>query len=255
MPRIKLTLAYMGSRFQGWQSQPGGNTVQDILARALSRICDQPVRVRGAGRTDAGVHALGQVAHFDAPENRTGLDWRLAANALLPRAVNVVRAEEVNPEFHAQYHAVAKTYAYHLWLERGWCLPQRRPFVWTCGPLDVEAMKAAADSLIGRRDFRSFMNVGNPVNSTVRTLHSIDFATEPAALAEDMPDELVLRFTADGFLKQMVRNMVGLLVEAGRGKVSPEDVRSVCEAEDRSAGALCAPAHGLCLQRVHYGQD
>ncbi len=254
MPRLKLTLAYVGTTFEGWQSQPGGNTVQDALEAALAKIADEPVRCRSAGRTDAGVHAIGQTAHAGVPGRRRDVDWRLALNSLLPSAISVLEARWVPETFHAQYSALGKTYAYSLWPERSFCLPQRQPFLWKCGPLDLSLLRAAAGELTGRHDFASFMNLGTPVAHTVRDLRSIEVAELPPA-APGLPGEIVLRFTADGFLKQMVRNLVGCLVLAGKGKLSPEDVRMIRMAQNRARAPETAPPQGLCLERVDYGED
>lgn len=254
MPRLKLTLAYVGTTFEGWQSQPGGNTVQDTLEAALSKIADEPVRCKGAGRTDAGVHAIGQTAHADVPERRRDVDWRLALNSLLPDAISVLEARWVPETFHAQYSALGKTYSYALWPVRSFCLPQRLPFVWKCGPLDLSLLRAAAEELAGRHDFASFMNLGTPVTSTVRDLCRIE-VTEPPPAAPGLPGEIVLRFTADGFLKQMVRNLTGCLVLAGKGKLSVEDVRMIRMARNRALAPETAPPWGLCLERVDYGED
>ncbi len=254
MPRLKLTLAYVGTTFEGWQSQPGGNTIQDVLEAALSRIADEPVRCRGAGRTDAGVHAIGQTAHADVPERRKDVDWRLALNSLLPESISVLEARWVPETFHAQYSSLGKTYAYGLWPARSFCLPQRAPYLWLCGPVDVAVMREAAAELTGRHDFKSFMNLGTPVASTVRDLSRIEIAEQPPA-APGLPSEIVLRFTADGFLKQMVRNLVGCLVVAGKGKLSPADVRMIRMAQNRALAPETAPPRGLCLERVDYGED
>lgn len=248
MQRLKLTLAYDGTDFHGWQIQAGSGlrSVQGCLEEALSRICDAPVRAHGSGRTDAGVHALGQVAHADVPESRTGLDWRKALNALLPDDVSVLDARPAPDGFHARLSAVSKTYTYSFRPERRYEIPQRRNYVWAAGPLDLDAMDEAARLMIGRRDFACFQNVGTPVKSTVRTVTDIRRTPGP------FPDEEVLRFTADGFLKQMVRNMTGLLVEVGRGRFAPGDVARIIEARDRGAAFPTAPPQGLCLERVRY---
>ncbi len=247
MPRLRLVLAYEGTAFAGWQFQPGQRTVQGELERALAVICGHAVRVHGAGRTDAGVHALGQAAHVDVPAQRADVDWPRALSSMLPDDLAVLSAEAVPPDFHALRHALSKTYVYSLGLKRRYDIPQRRRFAWATGPLDEAAMERAAAHLVGRRDFASFMNLGTPVQSTVRTLER----AEPRA--GTFPGETDWVFEAPGFLKQMVRNMVGLLVEAGRGKLDPEDVPSVLALADREKAPYpTAPAHGLCLARVVY---
>jgi tRNA pseudouridine38-40 synthase len=256
MPRIKLTLAYDGTKFAGWQLQPGQRTVQGVLEKALAPMIlgrvgarlakDGAVRVHASGRTDSGVHAVGQVAHFEAPESRRGFPWRMALNRSLPPDVSVLDAEEAPPGFHSRFSVLTKTYAYTLWLEPAYVLPQRRPFVWDCGPVDLAAMDEAAGIFLGQHDFAAFRNTGSDVESTVRTLLEIRRSPGP------LPHECVWRFRATGFLKQMVRNLMGCLVAVGRGRVNADDVRSFLHGGDRTAAPPTAPAQGLCLERVEY---
>lgn len=256
MPRIKLTLAYDGTHFAGWQLQPGQRTVQGVLEHALEPILadapgtiltpDGAIRVHASGRTDSGVHASGQVAHFDAPECRRGFPWQKSLNCSLPFDVNVVAAEEVGDDFHARFSVVSKMYAYTLWLAPTYVLPQRRPYVWKCGELDLAAMDEAAALFLGEHDFAAFRNTGSDVERTVRTLLQISRQDGP------LPHECVWRFRATGFLKQMVRNLMGCLVAVGRGKVGLEDVRSYLHEGDRTAAPATAPAQGLCLEDVAY---
>lgn len=244
--RLRLVVAYAGTAFHGWQLQAGDRTVQGVLEGALAVLAGGAVRVVGSGRTDAGVHALGQVAHADVPAVRAGLPWRKAINALLPRDVAVVAAGPAPPGFHARFWARRKTYAYTLWTEPEFVIPQRRPFVWNCGPVDGAAMAEAARMCLGTHDFAAMQNAGTEVKSTVRTL----IAAVPGPGAT--PFETCWRFTADGFLKQMVRNLMGCLVAVGKGKVSPEDVRSLLSEGDRTRAPATAPARGLCLESVEY---
>jgi tRNA pseudouridine38-40 synthase len=246
--RLKLTLAYLGVRFSGWQVQPGLRTVQGCLEQAFERLCDKPTRVQGAGRTDAGVHALGQVAHADVDASRA-IPWRKALNALLPKDICVIEAIPAPEGFHARYSARGKIYSYTLWTETGFVLPQRRIFVWPTGPLDCAAMDEAASILLGAHDFAGFQNVGTEVKTTVRTMASITRQPGPT------PCEMVFRLQADGFLKQMVRNIMGCLVQAGRGKVSPDVVRSILDEGDRKGAYACAPPQGLTLERVFYPDE
>ncbi len=248
MPRLKLTLAYDGTDFCGWQLQRGSSqrTVQQALERALGEICARPVRVHGAGRTDSGVHALGQVAHCDVPASRVGVPWVRALGARLPADVSVLAAETVDEDFHARFSALGKTYTYSLWPEGRYHIPQRRNFAWATGPLDEAAMDAAALRMTGTRDFRCFQNAGTPVRSTVRTVAAV--VRGPGVF----PGETDWRFCADGFLKQMVRNMVGLLVAVGQGRFRPDDVEAIIAGRERAVAFATAPARGLCLTRVHY---
>jgi tRNA pseudouridine38-40 synthase len=248
MQRIKMCIAYDGTRFRGWQIQPAERTVQGVLEEALSRICNRPIRVHGSGRTDSGAHALGQVAHCDVPDARRGVDWRKALNALLPEDVAITGAEPVEPGFHARYSAVAKEYTYTLWTEPAFVLPQRAPFVWAAGEVDREAMLEAARVLEGRHDFAAFQNVGTPVSHTERMVYRIE--PEPGFFAQ----ETVWRIRADGFLKQMARVMMATLVAAGKGKFGPEGVRDLLVSGERSLAPATAPARGLCLESVLYGQ-
>jgi len=246
MPRIKLTIAYDGTQFAGWQLQPNDRTVQGELEAALGQILGTPPRIHGSGRTDSGVHAMGQVAHFDCPEKRADIPWQRALNAIMPKDVRVLDAETVNEEFHARYSAKGKTYEYVLWHNRGFCLPQRRHHVWPCGPVDFDLMEQAAALLRGEHDFAAFQNVGTPVKSTIRTI--TDISRHPGLTDY----ESVWQFTANGFLKQMVRNLVGCLVEVGRGKLSPEQAKKILEGKDRCKGPATAPPQGLSLIKVDY---
>lgn len=244
MTRIRLTLAYVGTGYAGWQVQGNAPSVQGRLEEALARICNLPVRVHASGRTDAGVHALGQVAHFDPPPERGHIPWRRALNAILPGDVAVVAAEPAPPDFHARFSARAKEYSYTLWTEPGYVLPQRRPFVWPVSGIKLDAMQEAAERLKGVHDYAAFQNVGTPVKSTVRELMR--------ACVTDTGLEAVWHFRADGFLKQMVRNIMGCLVEVGRGKLSPDRIEGLLKSRDRSLLPATAPPQGLCLEKVWY---
>ncbi len=246
MSRIKIIVAYEGTDYSGWQLQPGVRTVQGVLERAILSIIGEQVRVHGSGRTDSGVHALGQAAHFDAPSTSSHIPWPKALNATLPRDVRVLGAETVLPDFHARYSAIFKTYAYSLWLDRDRLLPQRRRYVWSCGRLDLEAMDAAALLLIGKYDFSSFQNAGTLVKTTVREVTSI---TRAPGFHEQ---EWTWKFTATGFLRQMVRNIMGCLVAVGRGKIDPEQVSTILKSCDRTQAPPSAPPQGLCLEHVEY---
>ncbi|WP_028576703.1 tRNA pseudouridine(38-40) synthase TruA [Desulfomicrobium escambiense] len=246
MPRIRLTVAYVGTRYLGWQIQGRGQTVQGTLEEKLARICQEPVRVHGSGRTDSGVHALGQVAHFDAPDSKARIPWQKALNSMLPDDIAILDAREAEPSFHARFSVRSKRYAYTLWTEPDFTLPQRAPFVWPVRNLDLESMDRAAAFLAGTHDFAAFQNAGTEVKGTVRTLEPI--RREPG----QHPCEWVFRFQADGFLKQMVRNLMGLLVEVGRGGMSPDEARAVLESRDRRLAPATAPPQGLTLEEVIY---
>lgn len=256
--RLKLTLAYTGASYAGWQIQAAGqakSTVQAELENALSRIAGVKVRAHGAGRTDSGVHAEGQVAHADVPEK--DVDWLRALNALLPRDIRVTRAEPVSPDFHARHDATGKLYAYALFTGPSPVPPRLSPYVWQTPALAIARMEEAAHVLAGRHDFASFQNAGAPVADTVRTVWNIHCErgiAGPLRCPEAWP-VFTWYFHGEGFLKQMVRNMMGLMVHAGRDKASLEDVRRCLDAKDRKAvPSATAPAKGLTLVRVAYAQ-
>ena len=258
MTRIKLTIAYVGARYCGWQIQAAAHngsrgelpSVQGVVMRAVERVLGARVHVHGAGRTDSGVHADAQVAHLDVPGDKAGVDWQRALNTLLPHDIRIAGAEIAAPGFHAQRDALRKTYLYRLWLDRRYTPPQWHPFVWDCGPLDEDVMEDAARHLRGRHDFAALRNAGGDAADSVRTVEAA--ARETVA---DVPMLRVWRFEADGFLKQMVRNMMGLLVRAGQGKLDPGDVPRILKARDRRHGGMTAPARGLTLHKVWYAED
>jgi tRNA pseudouridine38-40 synthase len=251
MPRLKLIVAYVGTDFAGWQIQesstlPRPRTVQGELEKAVARVSGVQVRVHGAGRTDSGVHADAQVAHLDVPASPRPVNWLRAFERFLPPDLSVMQVEEAPESFHARFDATGKEYAYALWLSRPAVPPRLKPFVWACGPVHLPSMLATAKLLVGRHDFASFRNAGSASERTVRTIHSIRHES-PA------PELLVWHFQADGFLKQMVRNLMGLLVHAGKRKILPAAVPAILAAAQRaSLPAPTAPAQGLTLTQVFY---
>lgn len=241
----KLTLSYDGTDFAGWQVQPGLSTVQGRLQRALARIEGAHVKVDGSGRTDAGVHALAQVASCSMRNPIPDHGLLKATNRLLPPSIRVISACEASAGFHARYSAVAKTYEYRI-LRTAICSPfLARYAYWHPYPLDEEAMRRAAPVLSGERDFRSFASEGGgPRRSAVRTVFSSE--------VRRTGDLLVYRVRGSGFLYRMVRNLVGTLLEVGRGNLSVEDIERILEAQDRRAAGPTAPARGLFLESVEY---
>ncbi|WP_027720395.1 tRNA pseudouridine(38-40) synthase TruA [Maridesulfovibrio zosterae] len=248
MRRLKLTLAYDGTDFCGWQFQPKLRTVQGELEKAVAVITGVPVRAHGSGRTDSGVHARGQVVHLDLPETRISVPWQKALNSLLPDDVTVLDVAYVDDDFHSRFSAVEKCYTYSLWIENSFLLPWRRQYVWKCGPLDFDALDQAMEYFLGVHDFAAFQNAGTEVSSTVRNI--LDFKRRPG----ESEHEIILEVVGTGFLKQMVRNMVGCLVKIARGKEDPSFVRSLLEMKDRTLAPATAPARGLCLDHVYYGE-
>jgi len=250
MPRLKLTLAYVGAAYSGWQIQEKPSpppTIQGELERALAKLSGRPVRVFGAGRTDAGVHAEGQVAHCDVPA-LCAINWQAALNVNLPSDIRILDVQEAADTFHACFDARKKTYRYDLWLSRQPAPPRVHPFVWTCGPLDVSRLEAALPLIAGRHDFRSLQNRGTDMRDTVRTVLSL----RTAYPAESGGKVLSLYVEADGFLKQMARNIAGLLVAVGRGRFEPSRIPALLAARERAQAPPTAPAHGLTLVRVDY---
>lgn len=251
MTRIKILVAYDGTDFAGWQLQGKQRTVQREVEGAIIKIAGRRLPVVAAGRTDSGVHALGQCAHFDIPDSLAHVPWRIAINGYMPLDVRIVTASVVRPTFHAQFEARSKIYAYTLWHDTACVNPLRRNYVWSVPPLDHGAMDEAAAILMGQHDFNSFRNAGTSLGSrgTVRTLMGLWRDPGPS------PVETVWRARADGFLKQMVRNLMGCLVAVGRGKVTPDAVRCILERCDRTHLLPTAPARGLCMERVFYDED
>jgi tRNA pseudouridine38-40 synthase len=247
MPRrLKMIVAYDGKGFAGWQSQSHRNTIQDHIERALKRIGSKPVRVHGAGRTDAGVHALAQCAHVDlADDHFSAARWMQALNALLPPAIRVLRCQYVSKDFHARLSAKGKRYRYRIW--SGPVLP---PFeygrAWhVVSPLDLEVLEAAAKHFVGTHDFAGFAaNRGKPEKSTIRTIYSVRVRRSGPCL--------MLDFDGNGFLYKMVRLIVGSLVKCALGKLRVEDLIARLAVAQAGTARLAAPAQGLFLVRVRY---
>ena len=246
MRRVKLTVAYDGTAYAGWQIQPNGPTVQAKMEEALAQVLQEPIRVRAAGRTDAGVHAREQIVDFaDAGVRDLGTIVH-GGNALLPHAIRILSAEEVPETFDAMRHATEKVYRYFLYLS-----PVDSPFLsryaWHIEkPLDLDAVRQGLSHLVGEHDFTSFRGQGCTARSPVRMVFRAEVATH------DVPGLFSIDVAGAGFLRHMVRNIVGTVVNAGKGRHSADHVGEILRARDRSAAGLNAPPHGLFLWRVSY---
>ena len=245
MPRYRLTIEYDGQSFTGWQSQAGGTSVQDVLERAIANINGSPVRIFGAGRTDAGVHALGQVAHADFLKSWDPFKLRNALNGnLRPHAVSVLEAEAVADDFHARFSATRRFYLYRILNRRSPPALDRGKVWWLPVDLDADAMHQAAQLLVGRHDFTTFRAAQCQAASPIKNLDRLDVARY---------GELIeIRADARSFLHNQVRSMVGSLRQVGEGKWRTHDLKRALEAADRSVCGPVAPPEGLYLLRVGY---
>lgn len=242
--RIRLTVAYDGTAYHGWQIQGNGITIESELNRALSELLKEPVKVMGASRTDAGVHALCNIAVFDTDSLMPPEKFSYALNQRLPEDIRIQKSEEVAPDWHPRYCASRKTYEYRIYRAE-FPMPMKRLYSYfTYRPLDVERMRQAAVFLEGEHDFRSFCQAGAQVESTVRTVYSIDI--------QEQGFELVIRVCGNGFLYNMVRIIAGTLMEVGQGRHEPESMKQMLAARDRSAAGPTAPACGLTLVKYEF---
>lgn len=244
MKRIKLTIAYDGTNYCGWQIQPNGITIEEVLNNTLSKMTGEHIQVIGASRTDSGVHALGNVAVFDTETTIPAEKIAIALNQRLPDDIVIMRSEEVPLDFHPRYCDCSKTYEYHIINTRIPIPTERLTNYFVSYALDIEKMRRAASYLVGEHDFVSFCNVKTDVENTVRTITALDILKNG--------DEITIRITGNGFLYNMVRIIVGTLIRVGRGFYEPEKVKEILEAKDRKAAGVTAPAHGLMLMQIDY---
>lgn len=245
--KLALGLEYDGTDFHGWQTQPSGNTIQDHLEAALADFVGSPVETVSAGRTDAGVHASGQVVHFETAIDRPLWNWVRGVNAFLPAAIRVRWAHPVPDDFHARFSARSRAYTYSIY-NHPIDSPLRARFAtWVFQPLDVAAMQAGADCLLGEHDFTAFRAAECQAASPVRDLQQAQW-TQDGSL-------IVLQIRANAFLHHMVRNIVGSLFEVGRGARPAAWMAELLAARDRTAAGRTFPAQGLCLRHVEYDQS
>ena len=252
MYRYKITFAYDGTNFSGFQIQPNKRTVEQTLKNAVNKIAKHPnpaIPVIGSGRTDAGVHALNQVARFDIPYHLSNESMRKALNSILPLDILIKKAELVDNDFHARYSAHRKTYRYRV--DQGeFVNPFKRNYTSHFKyPLNLEKMRKAANDLVGTHDFTSFVASGSQAKSNVRTIESITIKRD------ELRNEVVFDFTGNGFLYNQVRIMVAFLLEIGSNQRPVDDVSRVLEAKDRTLARMTAPASGLYLVNVDYGTN
>ncbi len=245
--KVKCTIAYDGTHYSGWQIQPNHLTIQEVLEKYLSQILQEKIKVIGSGRTDAGVHALGQIAHFTTSKDFDPKKLTASLNRLLPPDIRIQTLEVTSPSFHARFSAKQKTYFYHLYLNP--ILPpfKRNYALHVHQTLDINLLKKAAQEFIGRHDFTSFANhahEGAAANKPIKNLYRLDIIEEEGGLR--------LEFEGDGFLYKMVRNIVGTLIEIASGKRDLTDIPTIFAAKNRQLSGKAAPPHGLFLIKVDY---
>lgn len=257
MRNIKLTIAYDGTDFNGWQAQPGQPTVQGTLADVLEKLTEHRLMIHAAGRTDAGVHAAAQVVNFKTQSSLSAQEFQRAFNALLPPSIRVNAAEEVGPDFHSRWDALAKTYRYRIF--RGRVVP---PFVWRYVlhdpfELNFDAMAEGARLFEGERDFTSFAaSTGSEEDdrerATTRVIYRSELIRAHCAEAGGSGEEWNYVVRGKSFMRHMVRKITGTLMEVGRGKLAPGDIAELFALRDRSRSGPTMPPHGLCLELVEY---
>jgi tRNA pseudouridine38-40 synthase len=245
MRNFKIIIEYDGAAYVGWQRQPNGVSIQQLLEDALGRITSGKITLIGSGRTDAGVHAINQVANFKSPTKLPAEKIFRGVNSVLPPDIVVKQLEEVSIDFHAQHDVQSKVYVYRICNQSLRPVLGREYFWFIRYPLDLEKMRKAAEYLLGTHDFSCFCATGTDVKDRVRTLTNIVIGTGPDGLIE-------ITVEARGFLKYMVRNIVGTLTEVARGKRQPEEMMEIIDSRDRNIAGVTAPARGLFLKEVKY---
>lgn len=245
MRKLKILIEYEGTQYHGWQCQANGLAIQEVLQKTLKKITQEKKSVVASGRTDAGVHAEGQVAHFFTSSRMTPRELLKAFNSLLPPDIVVKKVEEVHSNFHAQKSATRKTYRYTI-LNRDFpSALGRRQAHYIASPLNVSAMRRAAKYLVGKHDFSAFQGAGGKVNSTVREINSLTI--------QKKNEWIYFNVVGNGFLKYMVRNIVGTLIQVGQEKITVKQTQVILQSRDRTQAGPTAPARGLCLVTVKYG--
>jgi len=264
MKRILLTILYDGSAYYGWQVQKSVRTIQGVIEGVLYRITGQHLRIYGSGRTDAGVHALGQRAIFDTDSRLSAPDFGSALNALLPDDIRIIDASEAGPEMHPRFSALSKRYFYLIYNA-----PIKNPFLlryaWHIKyPIDINEMRQASVYFKGIHDFKSFTTVGKVLTSnyskvTIREIYDITISEEKTigffGAVESSGRFIKITIEADGFLRYMARNIVGTLVDVSSGRIEKEEISNIIRAKNRASSGIAAPPNGLYLERVYYGDS
>lgn len=244
MKRVKLVIAYDGTKYCGWQKQPNAITVEEVINRELTKLLDEDIEVIGSSRTDSGVHALGNVAVFDTKTRIPAEKITYALNQRLPGDIVIQSSCEVAPDFHPRYHKSCKTYEYKI-LNREFMIPTMRLYYhFVYKKLDTDKMQEAANYLVGEHDFKSFCSTKIQVKSTVRTIYSLDVIREG--------DEIILRVRGNGFLYNMVRIIAGTLINVGLGIMEPSSIPNILNSTERKKVGPNAPAHGLTLVNIEF---
>ncbi len=251
MRKICLTIAYDGTEYSGWQKQNHARTIQGDIEEKLAQLCQEKISLHGAGRTDAGVHADGMTAHFENNSRLSPEDFQRALNSMLPGAIRIIKAQQASPDFHSRFNAKGKVYIYTLYTGSIMPVDKRLYMLHQAKPLNDKQVNQCLQFLVGNHDFSSFENSGSRDKSctlgrgAVRTLTTAEFAQTDKEIWE-------FTFVGDGFLKNMVRNIVGSALEVGRGHKTVSWFHQALKAKDRAAAGPTAPAHGLKLSRVLY---
>ncbi|HEX3108122.1 MAG TPA: tRNA pseudouridine(38-40) synthase TruA [Thermoanaerobaculia bacterium] len=241
--RLLLTVQYLGTRYAGWQAQTNALAIQSVIEEVLAKMYGTEIRLEGAGRTDSGVHAIAQRAHYDAPSAIPLRGLVRGMNDLLPHDIRISAAEEIADDFHCRFRAKAKTYVYRIWNAEVMNVFEWETSAHVAQPLDPALMHEAAQALVGTHDFKAFTVLAPEVSSTTRTIHECSVHSAQCSVQ--------IRVTADGFLRFMVRRIAGSLIEIGRGKIGPESIRLALEPTFEEA-RWTAPAKGLVLEQIQY---
>ena len=242
---FRLTIEYDGTGYHGWQVQPNGSSIQQEIESALEKMTQQKIRLLASGRTDAGVHALGQVANFMCQTEISSEAFQKGLNSLLPKDIVIREVIQVQSQFHARYDATGKLYRYHILNQSIPSAIDRHYSWWIRSPLDVGVMQEAARHFVGKHDFKAFEGTGSPRAHTLRQVVKADVSGRP-------PGRITFDIQANGFLRYMVRNIVGTLVDVGMHKKSPDQIKQLIASKDRSLASATAPARGLFLIEVYY---